>query len=158
MDSYTDLGDISSVSTSPSSGVTNTELYSYDAAQRLTEIEHADGKTFSIAYNGVVLDLTTDEAGTLNEYEFTPVTNELSSIEEPSSKVRSWTHDGDSDLTAFEDARTYTTTYTYGLGGELKKATYPDPSDWTYNYDNVSNTRVTALKIEATSAAPPISP
>ncbi len=134
-DSYSPLGDLLERTTSPSSGVTNTTTYTYDASRRLTSIENPDATTFTWSYLGRLLDSTTDEAGTLNEFTWTPATEQLASVSSPLSHVLNWTYNDSRQVSDFSDARTNSTTYTYGAADELKFATYPDSSQIEYKYD-----------------------
>ena len=136
IDSYSPLGDITGVSTYPVSGTTNSRTFSYDGAQRETQVTHPDSKTFETVYTGRNVTQTVDEAGTITDFEHCAICGLVTEVSEPLSKVSSWSVSGDFDITGFTDARSYTTSYTYGSAGELKQVTYPDSSKLTYTYDN----------------------
>ena len=62
-DSYSPLGDALSVTTSPTTGVTHTTTYTFDADRRLTSIQHPDSTTFSRAYTGRHFELDRGRGG-----------------------------------------------------------------------------------------------
>ena len=134
-DAYSPLGDLLTLTSSPSSGVTNSTNFEYDALRRLTEIEHPDTTTVSYAYSGPNLASTLDEAGTLTSFSYNPATNQLESISEPLGRTLAYTYDN-KDLSSFSDANQQSTTYTYGLAGELTHANYPDGSTYEYFYNS----------------------
>ena len=134
--SYTSLGDVEEVETNPSSGVTDSTTYSYDAAQRVTEITHPDTKTYSLSYTGFKLSEVVDEAGSIYEYDWCNDCGGMKQADLPLSKSLSWDRDEDFDVTDFVDGRSNSTTYLYGNAKELKTATYPDGSEFKSRYDN----------------------
>ncbi len=136
IDSYTSLGDPTSITTSPSSGVTRTVQYAYDATQRVTTMTHGDGKTVEIDYTGGNATSVTDEAGTLRQYSYCADCGKLTGASGPMSWALAWVLDSDKDVTSFQDALTHSTTYEYGAARELKKITYPDTKNETFSYDN----------------------
>ncbi len=135
-DSYSPLGDLLARTTSPSSGVTHTTNYTYDPSRRMLSVQNPDSTIFSWSYVGRLLDSTVDEAGTLNEFEWTPATEELASVSAPLSHELNWTYNDSRQVSQFTDARTNATAYTYGIADELKLATYPDSSVIEYKYDS----------------------
>lgn len=134
--SYTSLGDLTSVSTSPAVGVTNTYTFEYDAQQRLTKVTHPDSKTYERTYTGANLTQETDEAGTDYDYEYCPYCGAMTEFAGPLTKTLNWELDDDFDTTEFSDARSKVTEYQYGAARELKKVLYPDSTEKLYEYDN----------------------
>src|SRR5262249_31458902 len=51
----------------------------------------------------------------------------------PSSKALAWSLNSDFEVTSFSDARSNSTSYSYGGGGELKWFTYPDSLQFLYS-------------------------
>jgi RHS repeat-associated protein len=136
VDSYTSLGDPTSITTNPSSGVTHTVQMAYDALQRETSFTQGDGKTIETSYTGANATGSTDEAGTLTESSYCAECGKLTGTSGPMSWALAWVLDGDKDISSFEDALSHTTTYTYGSARELKQITYPDSTTLKYQYDN----------------------
>ncbi|MFN8392446.1 MAG: RHS repeat-associated core domain-containing protein [Bdellovibrionota bacterium] len=135
-DSYSPLGDVTSRTTSPSSGVTHTTTYSYDPSRRLLGLQFPDSTTNANSYTGRDLDSTIDEAGTEFDFTWKPGVDLLATESGPLSHQLSWNYTGDRQLSSFVDARSNTTNYTYGNAGEKKLDTYPDSSQRTYKYDS----------------------
>ena len=143
-DAYDALGDLTQVSTYPINGNTttkNTTNFAYDANQRLTQVTNPDSTTFSYNYVGRDLSSTTDEASHTYDYYFCPICGALEAISGPLGWSLNWYMDADHDITGFVDANRQTTTYTYGLGRELTKVTYPDSSSLSYLYNNAGLVR-----------------
>lgn len=133
---YSLLGNVGSITTHPSSGVTNTTELTYDAIGRVLQIEHPDAKTYEYEYSGRDLVSVLDEAGTLFEFEWCAICGALTGMDYPLSKSLSWSQNSDHQTTGFTDARSNSTIYAYGNAGELKTATYPDSSQIQYRYDD----------------------
>lgn len=141
-DSYSPLGDLTSYTTSPRDGVTNTTRMEYDAAQRVTKLIHPDGKFSAQEYAGRFLSKALDEAGSQTSFSFCPTCGALEKIQAPLSKALTVNHNGDHDVSTFVDARTKTTQYTYGLARELKQVRFPDGTLINYQYDNTGRLSV----------------
>lgn len=133
---YTPLGDVGAISTHPNGSTTNTTEFAYDAMRRITEITNPDATTVQFAYTGRDLTSITDESGNLTEFTWCAVCGKLTGVDMELSKALAWGQNGDHQDTSFVDARSKTTSYTYGTAGELKLATYPDSSVVEYKYDS----------------------
>ena len=123
------LGDLTAASTYAAAGnntTKHTTTYAYDGAQRLTDVVHPNGKTSHIAYSGRYPLSTTDEAG--NQFYYTYCgCGSLTGISQPATGWSlGWTYNKDGALTAFTDARSNVTNYTYDQAGLLNKISYPD--------------------------------
>jgi RHS repeat-associated protein len=134
-DSYSAFGDVTSLTTSPTIGVTHTTTFEYDPARRLTELEFPNGKTLQNSYVGYFLDESLDENSESTEFEFCKGCGKPKSISAPLSKVLEWAYTGDRQLSVFTDARGNDTEYTYGQAGEIEEQEYPDSHSFTYTYD-----------------------
>lgn len=143
VNAYSPLGDPTSITTSPSAGVTRTVQMAYDATQRETVYTHGDGKTIQTAYTGANATSVVDEAGTLNQYTYCPECGKLPGASGPLSWSLSWLLDNDTDVTKFTDALGHETNYEYGRARELRRITYPEGANSavTYLYDNVGRLR-----------------
>lgn len=136
IDTYSLLGDITSATTYPNGGTTNTENFSYDATQRPTGETHPDTTFTDYQYTGNNLTQSTDEAGTQTTYGYCATCGRMTEMHEPLSRSLYWTLDGDHDLTQFTDARSNNTAYTLGTASELKQMTLADSTSMVYKYDN----------------------
>jgi len=136
IDAYDLLGDITSITTNPTSGVTRTVQMAYDGAQRETVFTNGDGRTVETGYTGSNATSITDEAGTLTEYEYCPECGKLSSVSGPISWGLKWDLDNDYDTAGFTDSLDHLTKYDYGLARELTARRYPDLTEINYSYDN----------------------
>ncbi|HYP13046.1 MAG TPA: RHS repeat-associated core domain-containing protein, partial [Bryobacteraceae bacterium] len=134
-DSYTLLGDLASISTSPKTGVTNTRKLQYDAAQRVTKFIHPDSKAVTQEYTGRFLSKQIDEAGAATTFDYCASCGALETVRAPLAKTLKLTHNRDHDAISFTDANAKTTAYTYGQARELKQVDYPDGSSEAYTYD-----------------------
>lgn len=138
VNSYTSLGDPTSVTTNPSGGVSRTVQVAYDATQRETVFTHDDGKTVQTAYTGANPTAVTDEAGTLYQYSYCAECGKLTGASGPLSWSLSWLLDSDRDVSKFTDALAQESTYAYGRARELSQETEPDGKYVQYRYDNVA--------------------
>lgn len=136
INSRTALGDPTSISTFPSTSVTNTTDFEYDATQRMTKVAYSDGKEVDYTHNGRDLASVTDEAGTSTSFSYCPMCSALTGQSEPLSRNLSWSLDADFDMTSFTDPRSYVTTYVLGNAKEVKQIQYPDSITHTLKYDN----------------------
>jgi RHS repeat-associated protein len=136
IDSYSALGDPTSVSTSPRSGVTNTLQDERDAGQRLVKLTHPDGNFVQLDYEGRRLSRVVDENREVTSFEFCPVCGAPEGVHAPLDKTLKTTHDGDGLVGQFVDARRKSTTYSYGKGNELTQVAYPDDQGLTLTYDS----------------------
>ncbi len=143
-DAFDALGDVLAVSTYPDTGnpaVKNTTQFAYDAAQRLTQIMWPDGKTFGFHYTGSNLDSTTDEAGTQYSYAYCAQCGLMTGVSGPLGWSLGWQRDADHKLTAFTDANSHQTLYSYGNAQELTGVAYPDGSGFSFLYTDQGQVR-----------------
>ena len=87
-DAYDALGDLLQVSTYPVHGNTttkNTTTFTYDAAQRVTNVAYPDGHNAQAVYVGRNLDHTVDAAGTVFDYYLCPACDALMGLSGPSA-------------------------------------------------------------------------
>ena len=161
-DAYDALGDLLQVSTYPVHGNTttrNTTTFTYDAAQRVTNVAYPDGHNAQAVYVGRNLDHTVDAAGTVFDYFYCPACGALTGISGPHGWTLGWTYDADHLLSDFWDANGHDTHYTYGSAGELKQVTYPDSSGSSLLYNNaglvqqVTNARSQRTQLSYDNAA-----
>ena len=134
IESYTPLGDVASLVTSPSSGVSNGISFEYDPTRRLRRIEYDDGKRINYNYTGRDLTSVEDESGIITNYDYCESCGKMTSVTEPMGRVISWLLDGDFGITEFTDSRGGKTQYQNGDLGELKFMEYPDGLDFMYSY------------------------
>lgn len=147
--SYTPLGDVAEVSTSPRDGVINTVKYTYDAAQRMTSVEHPDGRKSQNQYVNEFLNSVTDEAGSVVSYDYCKTCSKVTGMVEPLGRSQTWDQNGDHQTASFTDPRGFVTAYSYGLAGELKEVAYPDGTFTRVSY--ASHGRVTDVTSPASS-------
>ncbi len=136
INSYTTLGDATSITANPNDTVSRTTQYAYDATQRVTKVTQADGKELNISYTGPNPSLVVDEAGTMKQYGYCAECGKLTSASGPLNWALSWVLDEDKDVASFQDAMTNSTEYSYGNSKELKQITYPDNQKENFSYDN----------------------
>ena len=134
-DSYSSLGDLTSVTTYSAVGVGDTTTYNYDALHRLTSVTNPDGTSSSVNYSGRDVSLSQDEAGTLLTYDFCAHCGSLNDLNGPLGKSLNMTRDYEGKLTAFNDGNSNITTWTYGSGDLLQFVDYPDGQFLGFQYD-----------------------
>jgi RHS repeat-associated protein len=131
--SYSPLGDVLSLTTSPSGGVNETVQYTYDALRRLRQVTNPDSTTESYTFTGRDLTSIEDEASTVSDFTYCPTCGKLTGANYPLSKGLVWNLNSDFELTSFVDANNHSTSYTLGNAGELKYFTYPDSLQYIYS-------------------------
>lgn len=122
-----------------------TTRYTYDAADRLTEVHSSDGSTTGYAYDGVGSLLTrTDARGGITRYAYDQA-NQLVEQTSPTGQRWSYTYDAVGNVTSIETpagAATPqpgdgTTTYSYDLARRLLSVQHSDDTpDVTFTYDS----------------------
>lgn len=133
-ESYTAMGDVGKAITRVNTGLSVAEYLTYDGAQRVTELKHADGTAFHWLYSGRKLASTTDEAGIVTNFDWCSACGHLMAVRGPLGWKNSRTQDADRNTTGFVDSRNNTTQFDHGANGELIKLTYPDTSFLEYQY------------------------
>lgn len=141
IDNYSSLGDIQSVSSFPSTTVTNLHSFLYDASHRMTSYIAPNGSTIDHTYNGKNLSAVKDEANQTTTYEYCPSCSKYTAVHAALGKNLSWNLDADKLITKFVDPRLKETQFMYGVANELKQVIFPaDPpaGNFIYNlsYDN----------------------
>jgi RHS repeat-associated protein len=113
-----------------------TTTYSYDAADRLTEIEDALSGTVAFAYNAAgETTSVTNPRGKATIYTFDDLGNVLTETD-PLSRTRTSVYDLAGQLTQATDARDIETNYLYDGAGRLTNVQDADDVDLvTYAYD-----------------------
>jgi RHS repeat-associated protein len=144
VDSYSALGDPTSITTSPRSGITNTTQYQRDAAQRLIKLTRPDGKTVQLTYDGRDLSKIVDENGAITTFDYCPSCGALEAVHAPLSKSMQAPHDGDHDVSQFIDPRNMATNFVYGEGRELKQTQFPDGQSRTQTFDSFNRLKTVA--------------
>jgi RHS repeat-associated protein len=133
-DSYSPLGDVLSLTTSPASGVHETVQYTYDALRRIRQIENPDTTTESFTFTGRDLTPIEDEATTVSDFTYCPTCGKLTGVNYSLSKGLVWNLNSDFEVTSFVDANNHSTSYTLGNAGELKYIIFPDSLEYKIEY------------------------
>jgi len=127
-------GNIASMSVSPSSGVSDTTSYAYDAdAERTCEASPdatAAGVTCPAAGSPAVADTT---ATTYN------ADGEVTSVTDPDGDVTSYAYDGDGEQVQVTNAAGQVTSYAFNGDNEETTVTKPGGSTTTSSYDGDGN-------------------
>ena len=135
---YDTQGDVSSVTQSPATGVSDTTSYTHDAdGERLCEAS-ATANTTHIscpAPGGAHVAGTT--SWTYN------ADGQTTSVTDPDGQSTSSTFDNDGNTTATTDADGNTTSYTYDADNELTATQYPDATVAETTYDPAGHTLTT---------------
>lgn len=127
-------------------GVTLTDTYTYDAANRVTGITYSNGNTVSYTYNQAG-DITssTDSQGRTVTYTYDLYGN-LTRIDYPDGTSESFTYDAEGRNITATDRMGRTVTFTYDAVGNCTSKTYANGAVETYVYDScdrlVSSTNV----------------
>ncbi|MCB0332018.1 MAG: RHS repeat protein, partial [Bdellovibrionales bacterium] len=135
-DSYSPLGDATSITTSPMVGVANTTLYQYDPLSRLETITYPNTQAYSYEYTGKDLSKTTDEMNRDTLYDFCPVCAQVLQIDYQEGKTVSFSVDTDFALDTFVDPNPANTNFVYGAAKELTAITFGDSQSISFTYDN----------------------
>ena len=127
-------------------GVTLTDTYSYDAANRVTGITYSNGNTVSYTYNQAG-DVTssTDSQGRTVYYTY-DVYGNLTRIDYPDGTHESFTYDAEGRNLTATDRMGRTVTFTYDAVGNCVSKTYANGTQEIYSYDScdrlISSTNV----------------
>lgn len=127
-------------------GITLTDTYTYDAANRVTGITYSNGNTVSYTYNQAG-DITssTDSQGRTVTYTYDLYGN-LTRIGYPDGTSESFTYDAEGRNMTATDRMGRTVTFTYDAVGNCTSKTYANGAVETYVYDScdrlVSSTNV----------------
>ncbi len=139
---YDEYGDVASVSVSPSSGVTDTTAYAYDA----------DGeRTCMASPNATQAQISCPSAGSPAVAGTTATTydadGEITSVTNPDGQTTTYAYDGDGNEVKATDPAGQVTTYQYNGDNEQIKETRPDGTSTTRSYDGDGNliTQVNAV-------------
>ena len=114
---------------------TITTNYKYDASNRLTETDYADGTKTQMQYNSIgKQSVTIDQLGRQTSYTYDTL-GRLTTTTYPDNTTESATFDAENDRLTSVDRAGNTTTYKYDADKRLIKTTYADQSFTQTNYD-----------------------
>jgi len=131
---YDGNGDVASASVSPTSGVTDTTTYAYNA----------DGERTCVASpNATAAGAACPAAGSPPAADTTATTynadGELISVTDPDGHVTSYAYDGDGNQAKVTDPAGHVTSYIYNGNNQQTKVTRPDGSSLSSTYDSNGN-------------------
>jgi RHS repeat-associated protein len=114
---------------------TITTNYKYDATNRLTETDYADGTKSQVQYNAIgKQSVTIDQLGRQTSYTYDTM-GRLTATTYSDNTTQSATFDAENDRLTSVDRAGHTTTYTYDSDKRLTTTTYADQSTTQTNYD-----------------------
>jgi len=116
----------------PQSITTN---YKYDASNRVTETDYADGTKTQVQYNSIgKQSVTIDQLGHQTSYTYDTM-GRLTTTTYSDNTTDSATFDAENDRLTSTDRAGYTTSYAYDADKRSTKTTYADQSFTQTNYD-----------------------
>jgi len=116
----------------PQSITTN---YKYDASNRLTETDYADGTKTQVQYNSIgKQSVTIDQLGHQTSYAYDSM-GRLTATTHSDNTTDSATFDAENDRLTSTDRANHTTTFAYDADKRLTRTTYADNSFTQTNYD-----------------------
>jgi RHS repeat-associated protein len=131
---YDTNGDLATVSVSPSSGVTDTTAYAYDADGERTCEASPDATAAGVhcppAASPPVSDTTASSYNSVGE---------VISVTDPNGHVTSYAYDGDGNVIQVTDPKGNVTQYTYNGNNQQIKVTRPGGSTRSMSYDADGN-------------------
>ena len=114
---------------------TITTNYKYDASNRLTEADYADGTKTQVQYNSIgKQSVTIDQLGRQTSYTYDSM-GRLTTTTYPDNTTASATFDAENERLTSTDRAGHTTSYTYDADKRPSKTTYADQSFTQTNYD-----------------------
>jgi RHS repeat-associated protein len=131
---YDGNGDVASMSVSPSSGVTNTTTYAYDA----------DGeRTCAASPNATAAGVVCPAAGSPKVADTTASSynadGEITSVTNPLGRTTGYGYDGNGNRIQVTDPAAHVTGYTYNGNNQQTKVTRPDGTSLSSTYDANGN-------------------
>jgi|tagenome__1003787_1003787.scaffolds.fasta_scaffold20988994_6 RHS repeat-associated protein len=131
---YDAAGNLASASATPSSGITNTVHYTYDAdGERVCEasaVASAGGITCPASGGAAVARTTSSGYDALGR---------LTSVVDANGHRTAYVYDGNGNLASVTDANGHRTGYSYDADDELTTTTQPDGTTLTSTYDSAGN-------------------
>ena len=122
-----------SVNGTPQTITTN---YKYDASNRLTETDYADGTKTQVQYNNIgKQSVTIDQLNRQTSYTYDSMGRLTTTTTYPDNTTETATFDAENDRLTSIDRAGHTTTYSYDGDKRLTKTTYADQSFTQTNYD-----------------------
>ncbi|HXM70358.1 MAG TPA: peptidase C39, partial [Thermoanaerobaculia bacterium] len=113
-------------------------VYSYDAGDRLTEIEYPDGTSDRYTYDK--LDLASYQDRQLRTWTYShDADRRLTAITDPSGKQALFAYNGIGELTGLTDPNGNVTSWSYDIEGRLTGKQYADSSTVSYTYENTTS-------------------
>lgn len=134
--SYSGLGDLLSYATHPNYPTADQAGFTYDPQRRITQAWFTNASPINYVYDDHFLDSIINENGNVTSYEYNKSSGQIEEINMPLSKSLELQHNSDLTVSAFIDAQSNQTSFTYGDAGELTREEYPDGHYRDYLYDD----------------------